>query len=179
MDWQPLGIAVVGVLSLAALGQTAARDRVTRRRVAVADVRARDAEVHATLALQAAEQSAAAGARAAAAAERMAKTLERQALQAERSSSAPGVTWTLEHAQGQAYLLTNAGRAAAYDVQIRLDAAIRTMGELHHDELQPAAAVKFIAVVAPDSTDDTVTVTWKGRTLVEHSWSRPLPPKAG
>ena len=33
MDWQPLGIAGVGVLSLAALGLTAARDRVTRRRL--------------------------------------------------------------------------------------------------------------------------------------------------
>jgi hypothetical protein len=179
MDWQPLGIAVVGVLSIAALGQTAARDRVTRRRMAVADVRARDAEMQATLALQAAEESASAGARAAAAVERMAKTLERQAIQAERNSSAPGVAWTLEHAQGQSYLLTNVGRAAAYDVEIRLDAGIRTMGELRHEELQPAAAVKFIAVVTPDSLDDTVTVIWKGRTLVEHTWSRPLPPAAG
>jgi len=115
--------------------------------------------------------------RSADATERMAVALERRAIQDERQEPTPGVAWRLEHFQGDAYLLTNAGRATAHEVRVEV-------GDLFSKDLpdgvpvRPDDAVKFIAARTLATRDDTVTVSWADephgrRTL----WSRPLPPK--
>jgi hypothetical protein len=179
MDWEPVAIIAIGALSVVLLVLTGLRERAGRRRASELRARVADAEASALRAREAAIRSSRAARRSADAVERIAKAAERDAVQAERRSPGPGVTWTLEHVQGKAYRLTNVGRAAAYEVVIHLDPAIRTMGELRHEVLEPSGSIKFMAVLTPESRDDTVTVTWKGRTLVEHVWSRPLPPITG
>jgi hypothetical protein len=108
----------------------------------------------------------------------MAETLERRAVESERTSDRPGVAWTLEHLQGVAFLLTNVGRAPAFDVHIGLHPTVNLVGDdLDHDAIGPSGAVKFFASLSLATKDDTVTVSWTerpgGPTL---TWRRPFPP---
>jgi hypothetical protein len=135
------------------------------------DKRARSAE-------ERARHSDEAAVRSANAAERMAEALERQAIEAEHRDPTPGVAWRLEQFQNDAYLVTNAGRASAYDVRLEY-------GELlgpappEEVEMRPDDALKFMAVASLSSRDDTVTVTWADRpgAAERRRWRRPLPPR--
>jgi hypothetical protein len=142
-----------------------------------ADKRAGEAVAQAREADARAEESTDAAKRSADAVERVAAALERQSIEAERRAEAPGVVWRLEHFQGDAYLLTNAGRATAYDLRVDLGA----MAEAEPpkaDSVQPGDAVKFYAAVEFGTPDDTVRVTWANEPGGERSsWARPLPPR--
>lgn len=126
---------------------------------------------------RAARRSAGAADRSAGAAERMATALELRALEDERRAPTPNVVWRLEHFQNDAYLLTNAGRAPAYEVTV-------SAGDMITDDLPDGItmraddAVKFIAARTMVTRDDTITVDWSPRPGAQReSWSRPLPPK--
>ncbi len=116
--------------------------------------------------------------RSAAATERMAVALERREIEDERHALTPSAAWTLEHFQGDAYLLHNAGRATAYEVRVEADDPIlRSPPE--GATVAPGGMVKFLASRTLATRDDTVTVTWSERPdgADRAKWSRPLPPK--
>lgn len=116
--------------------------------------------------------------RSAAATERMAKALEGRALEDEHRSPTPDAAWKLQHFQGDTYLLTNAGRATAYDVHVDTgDLVVR--GEHDHERIEPDGFAKFLAVRTWGTRDDTITVTWSTTPggSDRHTWQRPLPPR--
>jgi hypothetical protein len=119
-----------------------------------------------------------AAARSANASERMAEALERQAIETEQRASSPGVAWKLEHFQNDSYLLSNAGRAPAYEVRVETGNLLG--GDVPEQlEMRPDDAVKLLAIAAMSTMDDTVKVTWADRpgATERRSWSRPLPPR--
>lgn len=135
-------------------------------------------EGHARRSADAVEESAGHARRSADAVERMAAALENQAVEMERSSPTPGVAWTLEHFQGDTYLLTNAGRGRAFDVEVDTGDLAMVRGDLTRGEMAPGEALKFMTVVTFGTTNDNITVTWSDHPGTErHRWSRPLPPR--
>ncbi|MGY1804225.1 hypothetical protein ACI78T_13195 [Blastococcus sp. SYSU D00922] len=150
MDWEAIGVGAATVMSALAL-------IVSTRGQRKADALA---------------------ARSADATERMAVALERREIQDERHAPTPGAAWRLEHFQGDAYLLTNAGRATAYEVRVEVgDLITRDLPNGVH--VGPDEALKFIAARTMATRDDTVTVSWTDRPDggERSSWSRPLPPR--
>jgi hypothetical protein len=118
--------------------------------------------------------------RSADAVERMASALEQQALARERNSLTPGVVWTLDHQQGDTYMVTNVGRAPAYDVHVDTgDIPIVRGADRDQEVIPPDGFLKFMAAVSFGTTDDTITISWAespgGST--RHQWARPLPPR--
>jgi hypothetical protein len=118
--------------------------------------------------------------RSADAAERMATALEDRAVERERLSEAPGVVWRLEHFQGDSYVLTNAGRAPAYEVHVDTgDIPIVRGTERDQAVIEADGFLKFMAARSMGTKDDTITVTWADEqgSSRRHRWARPLPPK--
>ncbi len=111
-------------------------------------------------------------------ARRAADAAERSAEAAERSAPTAGVGWGLVHFQNDGYLLTNEGRAPAYDVRVDLGRSI--LGAVPEVAVvEPDDFVKFNATRIIATGDDTVTVTWveKPGGGTRSRWSRPLPPR--
>lgn len=168
MNW---GVITANCLSAFAIVVAALGVWKTDQRAKRAEVGTRDADAKATRAVEAAERSASA-------VERMAESLEQQAIDSEQRSATPGVAWRLEHHQGDTYLLTNAGRAAAHDVRVETDESMFTTNLPDSVTLGPDEAVTFMAALSLATSDDTVRVTWASTPGGERSsWHRPLPPR--
>lgn len=141
------------------------------------DARAKKAEQDAAAADKKAAQAVAAAERSANNLERIAEAMERQSIQVERQSVTPGVVWTLEHHEGDTVLLTNVGRATAYDVQVEANESVFLQHLPTGTVLAPGDAEKFFAGRSLATADDTVRVSWSAAPGGERStWRRPLPP---
>ena len=108
-------------------------------------------------------------ARSADAAERMAKALE-------SSVELPSVHWKLEQTSTSNYLLTNDGRATAYDVELDTgDMATFPVGGGVPRVMEPEACRQFHMFISLGTTNSDVTVTWADvpGNSQRKSWSRP------
>src|SRR4051812_19772536 len=141
------------------------------KRANEAGMQARDADALARRATEAADRSASAM-------ERMAVAMEGRAINDERHAPTPGAAWRLEHFQGDAFLLSNAGRGTAYDVRVEPGDHMFTNDLPDGATIAPGGAAKFLASRSLATTNDTMTVSWTDRPGGERStWTRPLPPR--
>lgn len=88
-----------------------------------------------------------------------AELLERREIETERQSDEPGVAWRLQHLSADAYQLSNAGRATAYDVTVEIGdmVGVRPMSG---QDVPPGGSLKVVAERKPYTRDDVVTVNW-------------------
>jgi hypothetical protein len=106
----------------------------------------------------------------------------------EPSAAPAAVAWRLESTGGDAYRLTNVGRAPAHDVSIggaaSLDGPYALGGAAEKAvadavgarALAPGASLGFAARILPGTADSTITVTWAAPEPA--SWRYPLPAPA-
>lgn len=88
------------------------------------------------------------------------------------------VRWTLDHFQGDTYILTNVGSLTARDVQVTADPTLMTPGELPMaQDMRPDDSVTFMAVATFGTRDKTITVEWSDEDGERESWRYPLPPR--
>lgn len=92
---------------------------------------------------------------------------------------APHVKWSLAHHQGDSYILTNEGNAAAADVQVSAHESMPVLRVDGGQDLAPGEALTFIAAMSMTTTDGTITVAWDeegdGSTPTHRQWKYPLP----
>lgn len=117
--------------------------------------------------------------RAVQAAERSASAAEAQAVAIARAAPLPQAAWTLEHHDGDAYLLTNVGTGTAHAVALDTGDMVVRDGQWPRDTIAPSESAKLLAARSLATRDDTVTVRWadEPRGAERRSWQRPLPPK--
>lgn len=90
------------------------------------------------------------------------------------------VRWSLEHFNGDTYMLRNIGNATAFNVQVLADPTLMTGGELPTgQDLRPDDSVTFMALASMGTRDKTITVKWSTgpEAAEEDVWRYPLPPR--
>lgn len=91
------------------------------------------------------------------------------------------VRWTLEHFQGDTYILTNVGTATAHNVRVSADPTLMLADQLPAAaSMRPDDTVTFMAARTMDTRDSTITVTWAdsdGPGAADDVWRYPLPPR--
>ncbi|MEV4493166.1 hypothetical protein AB0K04_23990 [Micromonospora coxensis] len=91
--------------------------------------------------------------------------------------AAPRVRWSLEHHDGDKYLLKNIGEAAAYSVRISADESLHLMKPSDGLNVDAGDALGFIAVPSMATRDLTITVEWFDLSSGQkRTWMYPLPP---
>lgn len=89
-----------------------------------------------------------------------------------------GVTWHVEHVQGELYDLTNAGPSTAYDVRVSASDALHFEPPDRHDGQQwaPDDTGRFFAVGSWETGTPTLTVRWRESPDGQvHTWERIVP----
>lgn len=110
-----------------------------------------------------------------------AEEIARRAVQAQEQMAAAQPVrqpWTLEHFEGDTYVLTCAASTAAYAVHLDLGQLGGVFGEvLDRDVMEPGEVLHFMTAVTMDVSDTTVTVSWAEQQGAAHrrTWKRPLP----
>lgn len=88
----------------------------------------------------------------------------------------PLVHWTVDRVKGGKHLLTNLGRAPAYDVKLRSDNAVRFDGPPKARTVKVGEAVDFFVVGSMQTGTPELVVSWRDAPDGESSeWRRPLP----
>jgi len=171
VDWIALaGVVVPTALALLALWLRSKDRKHSETAALAADTRADRTEAIAE--------------RAAVAAERQAAALERQDVAAALAAPTPQVAWTLESIGGANYMLTNAGSATAWDVEVDIGysraletaRALGMMATLSRESMRPGEQLGFPTTFGPVYD---VKVTWSATPRGEdrRTWNRPLPPE--
>ncbi|MFF4879715.1 hypothetical protein [Micromonospora sp. NPDC000668] len=95
---------------------------------------------------------------------------------AELVIAAPRVRWSLEHHDGDKYLLTNIGDAAAHSVRISADKSLDLVKPTDGHNVDAGEALGFMAVPTMATRDFTITVEWFDlSTAQKRTWRYPLP----
>lgn len=170
VDWAALGVIIPTALALLALGLQWRDRRHAARASAKADQRADRTEAIAE--------------RAAVAAERQAAALEREDVTNAAAAANPRVAWTLAATGGGTYMLTNAGAATAWQVEVDIGYSkslwtARALGMapmLSRESMNPGEQIGFSTTFGPVYD---VKVTWSAEPYGgdRRTWNRPLPPQ--
>jgi hypothetical protein len=88
----------------------------------------------------------------------------------------PRVRWTLEHHQGDTYILTNVGNRQAREVGLTSHASLRLVNVPPPQTVGPDEALTFMAAKSMATRDSTIVVRWlEGDSDEERIWKYPLP----
>ncbi|MCU1480131.1 MAG: hypothetical protein JWQ19_917 [Subtercola sp.] len=88
-----------------------------------------------------------------------------------------GVKWSLNHFQGDTYILTNVGGVIAIQVDVSADESmIGPQNVTGGPDLAPDEAITFMAARTFTTADSTITVTWTTNADGDRDvWRYPLP----
>ncbi|MEV4117846.1 hypothetical protein [Micromonospora sp. NPDC049645] len=91
--------------------------------------------------------------------------------------AAPRVRWSLTHQDGDKYLLTNVGDAAAHSVRINAHKSLHLIKPTDGHNIDAGEALGFLAVPTMATLDFTITVEWFDLSSGhKRTWKYPLPP---